>query len=101
MSIYRNSRYRRVDQLQVEDSDGVTAQVYATRETTLEAPTTYTTRIVQEGDTFESLATELLGTPELWWVLADLNVEAAFCPLDLAAGTEIIVPTRTWAGLQR
>lgn len=48
--------------------------------------------VVREGDTYDLLAFQLSGREDLWWLIADLNVDHVDFPLGLAVGTKIIVP---------
>jgi len=60
--------------------------------------------IVAEGDTFETLAHEFLGSSKLWWHIADAN--PLLFPLDLRVGSTVRLPlgseragpvrTRSW-----
>lgn len=101
MPVFKNSRYRKTPKLQIVDADGVPNEVYETRDTTMAAPETARAYTTVEGDTLQSIATDHLGDPALWWVIADMNPLATFYPLDLPTGTDLMLPTPTFAGLQR
>jgi hypothetical protein len=101
MAIFKNSRYRRVGTYQAPTPDGDYRLFFEIRETTKDVPSSYRTYTTRSGDTLASIARDQLGTPELWWVLADLNPTEAFYPLDLPSNTELVVPSAAYAGLQR
>lgn len=49
--------------------------------------------VVKAGDTLDSIAHQLLGDGELWWVIADANgIDDLFAPLE--PGTVLRVPSR-------
>lgn len=51
------------------------------------------TYIVRVGDTLDSIAHQLLGDGELWWVIADANaIDDLFAPLE--PGTVLRIPSR-------
>lgn len=60
--------------------------------------------VVEEGDSFETLAHRHLGSSELWWRIADVN--PLIFPLSLEIGSTVLIPiggarpgpsrTRSW-----
>lgn len=46
---------------------------------------------VVDGDRIEQIATQYLGTPELWWKIMDVNPEI-LNPFDLSPGIQIRIP---------
>ena len=96
MPIFKGSRYRLVDKLQIEDNDGEINSVFTLRKFPLEVPkgsVPYTTRA---GDTFESLAAKHYSDANKWYIIADVNPQV-FWPLDLTSNTLIYIPPRTYA----
>ena len=67
-------------------------------------PTDVAYHVVVEGDSFETLANDYLGSSELWWQIADVN--PLIFPTDLPVGVTVMVPiggsrsgpsrTRSW-----
>lgn len=47
--------------------------------------------MAREGDSFQLLATTLLGAADRWWELADANPQVRY-PLDLKMGDILVVP---------
>lgn len=54
-------------------------------------PTRYTTYLTKENDSFESIASWSLGSPERWWEIADINTHVKY-PNYLPPGTPVRVP---------
>lgn len=53
--------------------------------------TNYYLYVSKETDTFDLLATRVLGNPALWWKVADLNPHVPF-PDQIPVGTTIRLP---------
>jgi len=53
--------------------------------------TKYYMYTAKETDTFDILATQVLGDPSLWWKIADLNPHVPF-PDQIPLGTRIRIP---------
>lgn len=51
----------------------------------------YTLYTVRDGDTLETIATKMLGSPTKYWQIADMNPQVKF-PLDISAGTTLRLP---------
>lgn len=51
----------------------------------------YRTYTVSDGETFQSIATRFLGSPLLYWRIADINPQVAF-PDSIPVGTVIRIP---------
>ncbi len=56
-------------------------------------PRSYSTIIVGEGETFDSLAFKYFRDPEQYWEIADINPHVSF-PDRIPAGTPIRIPER-------
>lgn len=56
------------------------------------SPARYTTHLVKEGESFESIASWSLGSPERWWEIADINTHVKY-PNFLRPGTSIRIPS--------
>lgn len=99
MTLFRGSRYRFGEVIQVQDSEGEVNRVHVRRNTT-NIPTKGTRSYVAlAGDTFEKIAEREYGDANKWYVLADANPEV-FWPLDLQAGIQIRIPPRSFAAIQ-
>lgn len=59
----------------------------------------YSEYVTQAGDTLPGLATKFYKNPQLWWVLADYNVDVLFYPLTLPANIVLIIPPTSLVGL--
>ena len=97
MSYFTHSRYLHQPRLQVGDHLGNFYEVPEQRATTVfeaEHPAGTRTVVVEPGESFDSLATDHLGTPALWWLLADFNPHI-FYPLDLVDADMINLPPRS------
>jgi hypothetical protein len=49
----------------------------------------------QQGEVIDELAWRAVGKPRLWWVIAD--VSQVMFPLEIQAGTELVIPMRELA----
>jgi len=96
MTIFGGSRYRNVEKTRVVFEDGETAAMYVPRTTTVVPPEGLEGHLVKAGETFESMAFELFGDANKWYVLADFNPHIFF-PLDLKVGDRIVRPTKAYA----
>ncbi len=95
MPIFKGSRYRFSNIIQVEDSDGNTNGVYVLRSTTDEVPDGSISHQVGPRDTFESLAYKKYADSNKWYALADVNPQVFF-PLDLVQGEVIYLPPSSY-----
>ena len=98
MSIFAGSRYRLLEPIQVEDSEGAVNSYHRLRKTTSEAPVGSKRYTTQSGDSFETLAFQRYGDSNKWYILADANPHI-FWPLDLVSGQEIVIPPKSYAEL--
>lgn len=98
MGIYKGSRYRFSDVVQVTDSDGDVNGVYEIRETTVEVPDGSIPYTIQAEDTMEALAFKYYGDGNKWYVIADANPQV-FWPLDIRQGVLIYIPPRSYAAI--
>lgn len=98
MPVFRGSRYRFGDFLQVEDYAGEVNGVHVLRETTTTDVSGFRRHTVQAGETFETLAFKQYGDARKWYVLADANPQV-FWPLDLEAGQLILIPPPSYAAV--
>lgn len=99
MSLFRGSRYRFGETIQIQDSSGESSRIHVLRETTnipAQGARLYT---VQAGDTFEKIAEREYSDGNKWYVIADANPEV-FWPLDLVAGMQMRIPPRSFAAVQ-
>lgn len=98
MGLFRGSRYRFSETIQVYDSDGNVNGVYVLRETRMIVPDGSLPYTIQARDTLESLAFKHYGDSNKWYVIADANPQV-FWPLDLDTGTLIYIPPRSYAAV--
>lgn len=68
-----------------------------TRRNTTRAAQAFTEHLVIQGDRLDLLAQTFLGSPLLWWQIADLNPEIFFPFDDLTPGSVIRIPAGTVA----
>jgi hypothetical protein len=80
-----NSRYVE----SVTSIDGTSATV-STRAAVY--PVRFSTYLSRERDSFESIATWSLGSPERWWEIADINSHVRY-PNYIPPGTSIRIPS--------
>jgi len=99
MTVFSGSRYRFGNTIQITDASGEVAVVHKLRETTVEPPNGSELYVTLAGDTMESLAFRRYGDANKWYVIADANPKV-FWPLDLQPGTQIIIPTASFAATQ-
>jgi nucleoid-associated protein YgaU len=99
MGLFRGSRYRFSQVIQIIDADREVSKVYEVRQTTLDPPEGSLSYTTQAGDTFESLASRKYGDGNKWYVLADVNPHIVF-PLDLEAGQLIYIPPRSYVAIR-
>lgn len=91
MPLASNSRYGRMATYVAPGADGRLRTTVPIRHELLEGTGEPVVHVVVAGDTLESLAQHHLGSPELWWVIADAN--PLVFPLDLVPGAPLVVPT--------
>lgn len=91
MPVYENSRYENADVVHVTDASGITRPTLYAVNALENARLSYARYIVQAGDHLDTLAASVLGSPELWWVIAQMNPEL-IDPQDLPVGTVLRVP---------
>jgi len=96
MGLFRGSRFRLSDMIQVKDADRDINRLFVVQETTAEVPDGSLPYTVQAEDTFESLAFKFYGDANKWYVIANVN-PAVFWPLNLEAGTLIYIPPKSYA----
>jgi len=96
MGLYRGSRLRFSDMLQVEDRDGDIHRVFVLQETTAAVPDGSLPYTVKARDTMESLAFKHYGDANKWYVIAWVNPQV-FWPLDLEPGMLIYIPPKSYA----
>jgi len=98
MPIFRGSRYRLVDRIQIEDNDGEISSVYTLRKFPADIPRGSVPYKTRAGDTFESLAYRYYDDANKWYIIADVNPQI-FWPFDLQSGALIYIPPRTYAAI--
>lgn len=98
MSIFKGSRYRFGNLIQITDNDGNVQAIHMMRTTTVDPPKGSRTYITEAGDTFENIAYREYSDANKWYVLADVNPHI-FWPLDLQPGNEIYIPPKSYAAL--
>jgi len=96
MTLFQGSRYRLEEYIQSTAYDGSVESHPPLRETTVETRYGFIQYKVLAGDTMESLAFAKYGDANKWYVIADANPQV-FWPLDLEAGTEIVLPSFVYA----
>jgi len=92
MPVFKGSRYEGVKFTGILGQDGKVRKYLHPREP-LSPDQVKEPLIVhefQQGEVIDELAFRAAGKPRLWWVIADIS-DVLF-PLDIAPGTEIIVP---------
>ena len=57
--------------------------------------------VVRAGETLHSLARRYYGDSNLWYVIADFNVQTTFYPLDLTENSVLVIPPQSLFGLVR
>lgn len=91
MTIFVGSRYEYEPVDRVLGSDGdFHATVYRVPGPTLGEDYTFKSHIVIEGDRLDVLAAEFYGDSELWWLIAEANLE--LFDFDPAPGTVLRIP---------
>lgn len=98
MSIFKGSRYRFGNLIQVIDGTGSVQAIHTMRVTTVDPPKGSRTYVVEAGDTFEKIAYKEYSDANKWYILADVNPQI-FWPLDLRSGDEIYIPPKSYAAL--
>ena len=98
MGLFKGSRYRFSDTIQVQDADGNSNGVYVLRETTANVPDGSIPYTVQAKDTMESLAFKHYGDGNKWYVIAEVNPQV-FWPLNLRKGELIYIPPKSHAAV--
>ena len=96
MAIYRSSRYLRQGILAVPTTaSGNYRNTYVQRDTTIfpaKRPSGTRDITVPPSEDFAYIANTHLGRQQYWWILADMNPDTAFYPLDLSDADTIYVP---------
>ena len=95
MSYYANSRYLGQTFGQTRDHTGATHLVPSQRATTMfpeDMPFGSFTKLAPAGEpSMAAMSNQYLGSPSLWWVVADANPDI-FYPLDLQATDVVKIP---------
>lgn len=89
--IIEGSRYEDSDIVMTQAADGTYTAALYYKGFLQNGGVLFKYRSVTENEFFDTIATEVYGDPELWWVVAKLNPEIVH-PDDLTAGTVIRVP---------
>ncbi len=93
--IYQDSRYEDAPVVPVRGSDGVFIATIQPYLGTAEVDT-YTVHQVTATDSLWALAAAAYGDPELWWRIAEANLELEF-PDELPVGMLLRIPVMTAA----
>jgi len=97
MPVYRISRYNNADYVGLQFSDG-SAKRFVLPNSPLtidDLEDDWVEHVVQDGDTLDLLAAQYAGSEHLWWMIAEVN--ELIWPLDLEAGTRLIIPVTNMA----
>lgn len=93
MTIHEGSRYVDATVVRVKDADGETRPTLYSQIAERAYRTYYRLHVLKAGERYDTIAHNLWGDPELWWMIADLNPEHLY-PADTAPGTTIRIPLR-------
>ena len=98
MSIYKGSRYENCVYVGITGTDLVTRKYVFGRKplTMADVRSDWSQHTVQEGDTLDSLTYQYAlknnTKTKYWWKIAEIN--GILWPLDLDAGTPLVIPIR-------
>lgn len=90
MPVFEGSRYENALVLRVKNAEGVYNPALYSMISASAYEGQFSTHVVQAGERFDTLANQLYGDPELWWILANVNPEYLFP--ELPEGVVIRVP---------
>ena len=94
MPVFKGSRYEGVKFTGILGKDGKVRKYLHGREPIklADVKEPLVVHLLEQGEAIDELAWRAAGKPRLWWIVAD--VSNILFPLDVAPGTEIVVPTR-------
>jgi nucleoid-associated protein YgaU len=89
--IFEDSRYENDTIDSVLGSDGAYhSTIFHTAEAVEDIPIA-STHVVAMNEDFTTLAWQVFGDPELWWVVADANPQVIY-PDEIPVGTVVMIP---------
>lgn len=90
--IYEDSRYETATVDLIQGIDGVVRLTIEPGSVQRSSPFQYSRYTVVEGDRIDIIASKLLGDPELWWMIADVNPQRSFYD-QIPPGTVLRIPS--------